>query len=250
MSNPRDACVARLDPQREAHLAAVRDRASIEVVRTGDSIWLRGSKDDIEHAHMSTGARFFEVLPQSAGSAAVVVAPSGRRAPTHVLPAVGWRRLSFDFRVQAPAAVMRRELQVSEIGKSEIRIARGGAPQPPAGPIVRTRALLEWALAAREIRFRELVFAASGRGDAIVVGQPLPPLVGQILCGEGCALVAAGYRLVPAPDDDTMSEVFEIDRAAGDRLVFTSSDVVLLRAAHWVRLSRSALRATIRATDR
>ena len=237
---------ARLAVADRRALDAGRLAAGVEVAVVGESLWVRGP--------LSAGAagawpcrlpaaERFELLADG-----VLRAP-GARVPCARLPAAAsWSGLP----AWLPVALPRPLLPAAVPDKPALRLVRGGAEGSPDALLLDLDAWVEWAERAPAVRLGPLRFAAraavapdgSAPAQALVLGQPLPPLPGARLVARGGILVPAGWQWRPAVDAAVVRRLLGL---RADELALwpgESAPVAILPAEAVVPASRSAARLT------
>lgn len=230
------AWALRVAREGSAHVAALRDRAGIETCTHAGQTWLRGACADralwLLLAAVPGGERF---VVDDAGRCRV----PGRSLPTAQLPPGPWHPL----RDRAAVALPVPALPAALPPRAALTIVRGGDVAAANGLRCALADLARWIDDAAEVRMRGLRFAANARGDAFVHGTPLPPLAGTpFVVAAGIAL-PAGHRFEPAVPPAIVAAHLALmpDDVA---LCSAHGAWVVLRAEHFVALTRSAVRTT------
>jgi hypothetical protein len=105
------------------------------------------------------------------------------------------------------------------------------------------RAWRDYAVAAPQIRLNCLSFAASDDSQALVRGEPLPPLPGTRFVEVSGVAVPLGWTWWPAVDAEVVRQALGF--AEYDLALFTSAgECELIVADDFVRATRSAVRLT------
>lgn len=231
-----------LDVADAGALASLRDSVDLQTLRLGDRLWLwaRSPSDELDAAlRLVPGAERFSV---QADRQLVAI---GRRVPSGHLPDGEWLPLRQVVELALPPPALPARLA----DRVELRLVRASlAPAeeevPPSGMLLTGPAWLAYAEMAPEARLSRLSFAASARGEAFVIGKPLPQLAGRQFYSRQGIWMPVGWRWQPA-----------VEPAVARRVLGLSdmSDLVLWREdGRWSRLSQHefarATRAAVRAT--
>lgn len=226
----------RLDASRAPGAAALRLKPGIEACESGGDVWLRGPDGGEELAlelRRLPGADRYDVLEGG------VLRSPGKRVPAGKLPEGPW--------VAAPAwaqaAPQAGSLPAELTQRVNARLERGGEERPANLLRAPLAAFAAWAAAAPALRLRPLAFAASG-AEALVRGEPLPPLAGTPYAEDGGIAVPCGWTLLPAAGAAAWRERLAL--AEGDLALFhADGSFERVPATAFVRASRSAARATV-----
>jgi hypothetical protein len=225
-------------PEDEALAAGrLRLRPDVTVCAAEDGVWIRGPVLDPELSRLlrgMPGAERFHVDPHGR------LTRSGRRLPTGKLPAGPWLAIASYLQPRAQAA-HRAPAGSRRAGLALVR----AAGEVDAGAVLVSLAdWSAWALGAPEIRLKPLRFAVAG-DDALVVGQPVPPVRGERLLDRDGVLVPCGWDWSPPADP---SEVRALAGAATGGLVLLGrgGHLDVIEGSAFVRASRSAVRLTVR----
>ncbi|MCC6738131.1 MAG: hypothetical protein IT452_03735 [Planctomycetia bacterium] len=229
------AWAVRLDAARASAGAALRLVPGIEACEAGGHVWLRGPEGGEELAlalRRLPGADRYEVLPGGA------LRVPGKRVPAGALPAGPWVAAADWAAAEPQAGALPAEL--TQRVKARVEPA---AEERPANLLrVPLAAFAAWAESAPAVRLRGLAFAAS-EDEALVRGEPPPPLPGRAYAEAGGIAVPCGRALVPAAGAAAWRE--RLGLAEGDLALFDDDGTFeRIPAAAFVRASRSAARAT------
>ena len=227
-------------------LAALRLLAGVEVAVVGESIWVRGPV--AERAAATAADR----LPASARFALLadgVLRPPGASVPRARLPRdVTWVGLRSWIEVELPALLP----PARSVERLPLRLVRGGAEAVPDAMLLGLDTWAQWAESAPAVRLAPLRFAAAtalaldglGPAQALVLGEPLPPLPGVRLNSRAGILVPAGWRWEPAVSAATVRGLLGLRT---DELALwpdVHAPVSMVPAEAVVPASRSAARLT------
>jgi hypothetical protein len=218
-----------------AGAAALRLRPGVEACEEGGAVWLRGPSLDagLERAlRLLPGAERFHV--ETDGRAR----PAGRRVPSAALPATGWvSAAAWSIPSSPPAAP-----GASAVARVALRVVRGGPERPARVLRLPLPALAGWAGSAPTVRLRPLLFAAS-ETEAVLRGEPLPPIPGRRFAESDGLAVPCGFTLAPAVDGPTLRARLGLE--GGDLALFDEYGAwERIPSAAWRHASRSAIRET------
>lgn len=229
---------ARLPASSAGAAASLRLRPGVEACEAAGELWLRGTEGGevlARELRRLPGAERFDVL---AGGRLRV---PGARVPCGAMPPGPW----------APAAAwaMPAAAEAARPGELTQRVMARLEPsdaERPAGVLrVPLAAFTAWAAEAPAARLRPLAFAASA-GEALVRGNPLPPLPGALYAEREGIAVPCGWALAPAAGDRAWRE--RLGLSEGDLALFSpGGSFERIPAAAWARASRSAARAAAHA---
>jgi hypothetical protein len=164
-----------------------------------------------ELAEPSPGVAWLRIPAGNAASESRIAAAAG---PRFELVADGWlvrrgdkvatRRLDSSLNWQPLDQVLTLALPVAALAgtigaaaKTTLQLVRGGQPAPPVAAILPLSALVAWARSASEVRLRRLRWVAR-ENEALVLGNPLPPIDGVALIEKQKILIPAGFQWSPA----------------------------------------------------
>lgn len=118
-----------------------------------------------------------------------------------------WQRLDDVLQLELPVAALAGRLD-PEL-RSRLRLVRGGKPAAAAAAIVSMDNLSAWVELASQVRLTRLRWIVRG-GEALVMGDPLPPIVAQYFVAIGRVLVPAGWHWQPSLPAGDLSELFGV----------------------------------------
>ncbi len=165
--------------------------------------------------------------------------PFGRTLPERVLPALPWQSLSSVLPV-LPAAVRSTEYFFELLPFSLV------ASVEEVASVAMTLSLdhfAAWAETAGAPRLNILSFAISNGGESLVVGNPLPPLVGQSYYQQGRLLIPCGWALPPHIWHEHLSSVLEASQNHFV-LIRPEGQVEIIAKELCLPASRAAIRLT------
>lgn len=226
----------------EPALGAVRNVPGLRVGRADATLWLRGlpAEGDLPLAVRQLPAVAAYSLDDEGR-----LFPAGGRTPTARLPELAWQAVRDFVPLELPTAA----LPAQAPPPYRLRVVPSGRAEAGAALLTTWAAWQAYAEEAPEARLRGLRFAASARGQALLVGAPLPPLPGQELWLREGILLPAGFtfetpllfglvasRLNPAHDALLLFDAAgEWERVAWAHLVPATRSAVRLTAAKAAR---------------
>lgn len=227
----------RLTAQNANYAGQLRDYEHVQALQVEDAIWLRGpGGDDVGERVATLPGERFDVLGDGQ------LRLFGNRVPSARLPEGDWEPIRQFIRVVLPTA----KYATAALDRVPLLLERGSAgDQDVDAMLVDRQSWLSYVDTAPQIRLAPLRFAAAEDGRVLVLGTPLPPVLGQRLTGASHGvIVPAGVSWVPAVEPAVVRRVFAGDLDAlvlwleSDRWEFVAADSVL-------SVSRSAVRATL-----
>ena len=235
--------VVRLSVADRRALDALRLAAGVEVAVIGESVWVRGPATAGAWPRRLPAAERFERLANG-----VLRAPSAR-VPCARLPVdAAWTSLPAWLPVELPPPLG----AACPTDKPALRLVRGGAEGSPDALLLDLDAWVEWAERAPAVRLGPLRFAARAAveldlpapAQALIIGQPLPPLPGRRLVSRAGILVPAGWCWQPAVDAAVVRRLLGL---RSDELALWPEEhapLAIIPAEAVVPASRSAARLT------
>jgi len=219
-----------------AAIARLRASNSIEVCEAAGEVWLRGSELDdaltLQIRSLPAVSRY-DVLPDRQ------LIAHGNRVPCGLLPEGDWLPLRQWVAVAFPPVGWPGELET----QVAIELVRSDAVRPTAALLTTLVDLLAWVATAPQVRLDPLRMAACRDGRVFVHGQPLPPLRGQRFTLDDGIAVPAGWTWRPAVDAGVLRAACRLD-TNDVALMQPQRNWELIKAKHFVRLTRSAVRET------
>jgi hypothetical protein len=226
---------ARLERGLAAKLGGLRRAPGVEVLETGDAIWLRGGTPDesLEKAVRSLpGARRFAVLPDRQLVAAGSTVPRGR------LPEGEWLKLSEWMTVALEPAALAGRVE----GRVALAVVRSTDERPSNVLWTTMRAWGDWVDRAAQVRLDRLAFAMAG-SDVVIRGSPLPPVPGRRFVETDGVAVEAGWTWSPRLDAGVVRQALGL--SPGDLAVLHGNGTWdHIEADGFVRATRSSVRAS------
>lgn len=220
-----------------AALGTVRDQPGLLVAADAGQLWLRGLPAT---GPLPLALRQLPALATYTADAAGRLFPGGRPTPTGRLPLLAWQPVLAFVPLELPTAA----LPGQPPAPVPVRLVPSAQPRPGAALLTPLAAWQAYAETAPAVRLTGLRFAVSSRGQALLLGTPLPPLPGQELWLADGLLLPAGFE-------------FELPIAAplvagqltngGESLVLFDSEgqYEVIAAAHLHPATRAAARLTL-----
>ena len=197
-----------------------------------DRAWLRGERlDDAldSELRLVPGAELFHLV---AGERLI---PRGRQVPTGLLPTASWLPL----RDLLPLTCATRATAAAVMPTS-LMLVPGADEAPTVGLLLPWAAWRTWVDHAPAHRLVPLRFACSTTRQALILGEPLPPLPGLALWSFGACLLPAGQTLAPRMRPEWLAR--RLGLAAGERALITTTAWQLLPADAFQPVTRAAVR--------
>ncbi len=219
-------------------LGAVRDLPGLRAAAdgaAGSDIWLRGLP---AAGPLPLALRQLPARAAYAADAEGRLFPGGQPTPTGRLPLLAWQPLAEFWPRAVPTAALPGQVPAPV----PVRLVPASQPRPAAALLTRWAAWRAYADTAPASRLARLRFAASGRGQALLLGAPLPPLPGQEYWRSAGLLLPAGFA----------TELPLLARLMSARLNPDGQEDVLLfdPAGHWERIAAAHVQAATRAAVR
>jgi hypothetical protein len=126
------------------------------------------------------------------------LARRGQRVPVSHAPHGTWRPLAELLPIELPAS--RLPADPAAVQPLPLRPVPAHRARPADALLTTLRELAAFAASAPLVRLARLQFAADSRGDALVLGTPLPALPGLPCYREGRLVLPCGYALPPQLD--------------------------------------------------
>jgi hypothetical protein len=220
-----------------AALGTVRDQPGLRAADTdAGQLWLRGLPAT---GPLPLALRQLPALASYEADAEGRLFPGGRPTPTGRLPLLAWQPIQAFIPLALPTAA----LPGRPPAPVPVQLLPSAAPRPSAALLTTLAALKSYAEAAPAVRLAGLRFAVSARGQALVMGTPLPPLPGQEYWLSAGLLLPAGFDF----DVPLVAMLLAGQQVAAPEdvlLFFADGQYEVIAAAQLHRLTRSALRLT------
>lgn len=148
------------------------------------------------------------------GRADGVLVQHGKEVPRQVLQnELNWQSLDAYLEWSVPVPLLAGSFQADDEECSvSLRLVRCDVERPCNAIIVQQRDLVSWVDDASDIRLKRLRWCVERQGRALVIGDPLPPIEGQLLYQDGKVLVQAGYRFDPLVSSDEVRSLVQFER--------------------------------------
>ena len=220
-------------------LGRLRVLPGVELAETEASFWVRGTSS-IEEAQ-----RVLLAIPHAqlyhidrAG-----LRQWGHRLVAKPLPGLTYTPLAKAIRPSLPIA----SYPSAPVPRFPLTLVRSDVEQQSVFLETTREQWTEYAASAPKVRLDRLAFAVSAEGRVLVRGQPLPSLSGRQYWESDGVAIPIGWTCSPAITGSAFSKL--VRRAAGEIVLLDEQGAVQsIPADAFVRASRSAIRATARAT--
>lgn len=180
----------RLPEAASESLAPLRLEPGLEVLARPGEIWLRGASSN---AALVAQLRLLPADERFRWKPPLNLCPEGSRIPSTRLPEGPWQKLDQWLTARLgtsawPATAPR---------PVPLRLERCSIERPATLLFTEASTLRHWLQEAPQVRWQRLRVAVDTAGQALVLGEPLPPLPGpRFVCAEQVA-VPAGYAWQP-----------------------------------------------------
>lgn len=199
--------VIRLEPGSGLNLVAEWLGHGFEIAEDADGFhWLRiKATDPVQRARLSCiPARFYHESDEHR-----LIRQGQQVASAELRKDLHWRNLDDVLQLEVPIAAMTGRLDPDQRGL--LRLVRGGEPAEPAAASVTLESLASWVELASEVRLRRLRWLARG-GEALVMGDPLPPVAARYFVAHDRILIPAGWQWSPRVSSAEVRELFSLGR--------------------------------------
>jgi len=165
----------------------------------------------------------------------------GEITPCGVLPDLTWEPIAQAISIEKPIAAMPAEV----LSNLPVELVQARQERESEALLLPFSVLATWVEDAPAFRMEKLRFAVSERGEALVVGKPLPPLPGQAFWRERSLLFPAGYALRIPELAIILEKKIKTQYADSQMIVFhADASWEVVNKADFQPLSRSAVRNT------
>lgn len=217
-------------------LASLRLVPGVEISVSDSEVWARCQHLD---ESLEITIRGLPAIARYAWLEEDELLEAGRRIPSLSLPSTAWIPISEWILPTLPAAAQSGELPEPQ----PLKLVRSPEEQPGHLLLTDLREWVQYVSTAGEIRLAHLSFATNSAGQALIRGNPLPPLPGQRWREVEGVAIPLGYRWDPEISPATLARVWGV---GNQRLALWHPQ----GQAEWVQLEQfiPASRANIRAT--
>lgn len=230
------AWVATVEASDVSPLAALRLIPGLEFALLPPILWLRGPdwNEGLALAMRKIpGLQRYTLLPENR------LLAEGKRVPSGRLPPLAWRPLRDGLPVMLPTGPM----SSLDATRASITLVRTSEEQVANALLVEWSAWSEFAVAAAEIRLRDLRFAAARDGRAWIEGRPVPSLAGERYHLRDGIAVPCGWTWSPALDVAVLRRWLGL--APGDTAMgIPGEGWVVVQDEQFVGATRKAVRLT------
>ena len=214
----------------------LRARQGIDVCQpAGEIVWLRGPRLDEsldQELRSLLGCQIFRPLDDGQ------LLPLGATVPQGFAPTEQWLPLQAFLTLSLPPKRFAAELP----SRANISLVRSSQPAEPNLLRVSMQDWAHYVCQAPQIRLANLQFAAC-RHQAVVVGEPLPPIRGDYFYQQQAVAAPVGYRWQPEVDAAVLRKMLQLEE--GDiALLLPEGGLSLIKSNQFVGVTRSAVRLT------
>lgn len=233
--------VLRFDPGAESSLAPLRLLPGLEITRTPEALWLRGTSDPTG----SIASPDFGLVANLPASARYECLPDQRlrrldqTIPTDRLPTTPWLPITAWFQAECPTAAWPAQPPAS----IPLRLIPSAEEIEPTLLQVELHVFREFVERAPLIRLERLRFAAAEDGQILIHGLPLPPLPGRRFCFHQGVAIPAGLTWSPHVASDVLIRCLA-PPPGGVVLWHAEGGVSRIHPEQWLPVTRAAIRAT------
>lgn len=219
-----------------AALGTVRDQPGLRVAADAGQLWLRGLPAT---GPLPLALRQLPALAAYSADAAGRLFPGGRPTPTGRLPLLAWQPVLDFLPLELPTAALPGQPPAPVL----VRLVPSAQPRPGAALLTTLAAWQTYTETAPAGRLAGLRFAVSSRGQALLLGAPLPPLPGQEYWLASGLLLPAGFEFeLPIAEQLVADQL----TSGGQNFVLydAGGQYELIPTAHLYPATRAAARLT------
>ena len=224
-----------------AAFAVVREIPGLEVAFSKKAVWLRDQSGEDSSGQRLRALRHEAVYQTGEGGWLI---PLGSRLPTARLPEeLRWQSLKGWLEVRFPTAALPGVLEEADRVPLELQrdVARSVEPNLLLAQLSELEAYVARAAA---VRLKALSFAASGDGEVLVRGGPLPSIPGVYFRLEEGLAVPLGYRLSLPVGGEVVCRALGLND--GEFAVMCEDQsIARVRDHDFLELTRSSVRHTV-----
>ncbi|MDB4467840.1 hypothetical protein N9039_01010 [Verrucomicrobiales bacterium] len=224
-----------------AAFALVRDIPGLEVAFSSDAVWLRDQSGDASNLQRLRALRHEAVYRTAEDE---VLIPLGSRLPTARLPELlRWQGLKGWLDLKSPVAALPGLLEDSS--KLSLMLQRDVVESTEPNLLLAQLSDLEGYVArAADVRLKGLSFAASGDGQVLLRGCPLPPIRGCYFALGKWIAIPLGFRLsIPVRGDVVRNALGLSDGEFA--VMYEDQSITRVHGDDFLSVSRSAVRLTV-----
>ncbi len=196
------AWVARLPLSEAAAAGRMRTERGLQAAEDRDHLWLHSTEtSEVVAFHQNLPeASFFHVLSDRQ------LVPDGHLVPTGRLPELDWRPISEVLKIDVPVAKHAGRPQI----RTTLRLVPSSVATTPNVLVTTLESWATYAVTAPQVRLDRWRFAVSTEGDAVIRGEPLPPLPGRLYVEQSGLACAAGWKWSPIVDASVLREMMGV----------------------------------------
>jgi len=219
-----------------ANLGHLREWPNVEVCEGDDQhVWLRGPRlEEKLHQELRSllGCDIFRQLEDGQ------IVPSHSTLPRGHVPQGPWKLLRHWLTISLPRKRFPAQLEPNVA----ISLVRSSRPETPGMLRLSIAAWSSYARTAPQVRLERLQFAASHE-QAIIVGDPLPPIHGDYFYLRHGVAVPVGFGWQPSLDARVLRNAIQLQK--DDVAIFyPEGGYSVIRSLQFCAATRSAIRIT------
>lgn len=221
----------------------LNDGIEAHVDSSSELLWIRGSQKLHQDRQLDVQLRVLPEVKRYSVNSAGQLFPHGRRLPNGLLPNGPWRSLDSLLILQPQVAALAGQAPSS----IPIRLIRSQTPEPCSLILTKINALVTYAQSAPQCRLLPLQFAMNNQGQALILGQPLPSIPGDLFARNGCVAYPAGFQLTPKLDQTSLQIILCL--VPGDLALFSEDGQFQIVPEHQcLPVTRANVIASLRGT--
>ncbi len=228
--------ILHIDKQYQRRLGRIRTIPNCWVAEEERILWL---KVEIEGDTIPMAIQQLPAKGRFWADEATRLFPIGGLTPVAQLPDLNWLPIASFIAIELPVAAL--PAQVAEL--FSIHLIRSVEPKEANFLLLSWDLWKDYALATSNIRLKPLSFAVSDEKKAIVYGNPLPPLPGQLFWQKERILLPAGWDF----EYSIVAEILSSTQLKGKNgLLLSEADQLskLPSTKDFINASRSGIRNT------
>ncbi|MCA9075772.1 MAG: hypothetical protein KDA93_12110 [Planctomycetaceae bacterium] len=226
--------VARLPLTEAACAARLRIDPDVLAAEHDGHLWLRttGTGDVEAFRQRLPEATLLDILDDEQ------LVPWGDRVPTDRLPDVDWRPLVELLPVETSLALHAGRPR----NRSRLTLVPSSTEQSPSVLVTFLDTWAKYAVTTPEVRLQRWRFAISASGEAIILGNPLPPLPGRLYVDHAGLACPIGWTWSPSIDANVLREMLGVP--TGDLALMDEGSSTIIESRCFATVTRSSVRAS------
>jgi hypothetical protein len=214
-------------------LGSVRCQEGLLAAEGADGIWLRG----MAASGVTTSIKQLPALHSYVLDEEEQLFPINKLTPVGKLPALSWQPLARFIPVTLPVSLLPGSLSQPYFP----RLVASATMQKPGALLTKLSDWKQYVEFAPLVRLDRLQFAVSGNDEALIIGEPLPPLPGKEYWLQDELLLPAGFDFDPPLLATLVSD--EVNAGKDSLILFDET-------GNWQRISLEYLLPARRSTVR